>query len=29
MNRWQDPQLHDIDAETAALVYGPLVNPAK
>jgi CubicO group peptidase (beta-lactamase class C family) len=29
MNRWQDPQLHNIDAETAALVYGALVNPAK
>jgi hypothetical protein len=29
MNRWQNPQLHNIGAETAALVYGPLVNPAK
>jgi CubicO group peptidase (beta-lactamase class C family) len=29
MNRWQDPQLQKIDAETAALVYGALVNPAK
>jgi hypothetical protein len=29
MNRWQDPQLQKIDAETAALVYGALVNPGK
>jgi CubicO group peptidase (beta-lactamase class C family) len=29
MNRWQDPQLQNIDAETAALAYGALVNPAK
>jgi hypothetical protein len=26
--RWQDPQLQNIDAETAALAYGALVNPA-
>jgi CubicO group peptidase (beta-lactamase class C family) len=29
MNRRQDPQLQNIDAETAALVYGAPVNPAK
>jgi len=29
MNRWQDPQLQNIDTETTALVYGALVNPAK
>ena len=29
MNRWQDPQLQNIDHETAALVYGALVYPAK
>jgi CubicO group peptidase (beta-lactamase class C family) len=29
MNRWQDPQLQYIDSETAALVYGALVNPRK
>ncbi|HLZ97381.1 MAG TPA: serine hydrolase domain-containing protein [Steroidobacteraceae bacterium] len=29
MNRWQDPQLQKVDAETAALVYGALVNPAR
>jgi hypothetical protein len=29
MNRWQDPQLQHIDEETASLVYGALVNPAR
>lgn len=29
MNRWQDPQLRNIDTETNALVYGALVNPAR
>jgi CubicO group peptidase (beta-lactamase class C family) len=29
MDRWKDPQLHAIDSESAALVYGALVSPAK
>ena len=29
MDRWQDPQLRNIDTETAALVYAALVKPAK
>jgi CubicO group peptidase (beta-lactamase class C family) len=27
MERWKDPQLHDIDSDTSALVYGALVSP--
>jgi CubicO group peptidase (beta-lactamase class C family) len=29
MDRWKNPQLQDIDTETAALVYGALVSPGK
>jgi len=29
MDRWKDPQMQAIDSETAALVYGALVFPAK
>lgn len=27
MNRWKDPQIHDLDNETMQLVYGALVAP--
>jgi CubicO group peptidase (beta-lactamase class C family) len=29
MDRWKDPQLQSIDADTSALVYAALVEPAK
>lgn len=29
MNRWSDPRLQHIDAETASLVYGALVDPSR
>lgn len=27
MDRWKDPQLHDIDSDTSSLVYGALLSP--